>query len=133
MPDQNQAATLASIESLIKNSRARLLQLEEESKKLKEMFTSVLENDQEYVQSDKEAKKYSKLRSAAKSRLQKQPGAKETVDKITDNQFQIKELKNALSDYLAQFVSLSGLRQIETEDGKLMNIVYTAKLVVSKP
>jgi chromosome segregation ATPase len=132
MTDTNQAVTLASIESLIKNSRSRLVQLEEENRQLKDMFNSILENDPEYVEADKQAKKLSKEKTAVKSRLKKQENAKDTVQKIEDNQFQIRELKTALSDYLAQFVSLSGLRQIETEDGKLMDIVYTAKLVAQK-
>ena len=57
----------------------------------------------------------------------------ETVlEKIKDNQQQLKELKIALSDYLSQYVKLSGTNQIEGPDGVVRQIIYTAKLVKSK-
>ena len=57
------------------------------------------------------------------------PEAKMVVEKLTDLQSQLKELKVALSDYLAQYVTLAGTNQIELTDGILRQIIYTAKLV----
>ena len=42
---------------------------------------------------------------------------------------QVKELRVALSDYLAQYVNLSGSNQIEGPDGVTRQIIYTARLV----
>ena len=51
------------------------------------------------------------------------------VEKAKDLQNQIKELKVALSDYLSQYVTLSGSTQIELPDGTMRDIIYTARMV----
>ncbi|MDD3999012.1 MAG: hypothetical protein PHR98_02850, partial [Candidatus Shapirobacteria bacterium] len=76
-----------------------------------------------------EASKQAKLKTLAKQKVLKSPESLTLVEKIKDNQSQIKELKVALSDYLAQYVTISGSNQIEGSDGVLRTIVYTAKLV----
>ena len=77
----------------------------------------------------KEAAKTAKVKTLAKSKVLEHSEAKSVVEKIKDNQSQIKELKVALSDYLAQYVTLSGSNQIEGPDGVLRQIIYSAKLV----
>jgi uncharacterized protein YggE len=57
------------------------------------------------------------------------PEAAHVVEKLKDAQIQLKELKTAMSDYLAQYVNLSGSNEIEGVDGVLRKIIYTAKLV----
>jgi len=65
----------------------------------------------------------------AKQKVLKSSESAALVEKIKDYQAQVKELRVALSDYLAQYVTLSGINQIEGSDGVLRTIVYTAKLV----
>ena len=132
MPDTNnsqQAITLINIESLIKSHDARLKTLTDESKTHKEMLKNLLENDNEYVEAAKEANKYGKLKTIAKKRIMASDAAKSTAEKLIDIQSQLKELRVALSDYLSQYVTLSGTNQIEGDDGIMRQIVYTAKLV----
>lgn len=125
----NQAINLVNIESLITSHDARLKTLDDEVKIQKDMFNNLLENDQEYVDADKEAKKTAKLKSQAKAKVMARTEAKEVVEKLKDLQNQVKELKVALSDYLSQYVTLSGTNQIELPDGTLREILYTARLV----
>ena len=126
---QNLASNLISIESLVKSHDDRLVTLTKELRTNKEMLDSILDNDEEYRFSATEASKQAKLKTLAKQKVLKNPNSVALVEKIKDYQAQIKELKVALSDYLAQYVTLSGTNQIEGSDGVLRTIVYTAKLV----
>jgi hypothetical protein len=125
----NQAANLISIESLINSYNLKFDSLSTELKQHKGMFEALLENDPEYQQLDKDYQKISKLKSIAKLKVQKQSNAAQIIDKMKDTQGQLREIKTALSDYLSQYVALSGIKEFEGPDGVLRQIIYTAKLV----
>lgn len=130
MTDSNNTAkNLINIESLINSHDQRLDILNKELKTHKAMLDGILDNDQEYRTIATEASKYSKLKTIAKQKVFKNPESVSLVEKIKDYQSEVKELRVALSDYLAQYVTLSGSNQIEGSDGVLRTIVYTAKLV----
>jgi len=130
MPKDNQTSqTLISVESLINSYNSRLDTLQTEQKQFKEMLNSILDNDIDYQTAAKEASKLAKLKTLAKQKVLKLPQAAQTVDKMKECQMQLREIKTALSDYLSQYVTLSGTNQIEGIDGVLRQIVYTAKLV----
>jgi RNA 3'-terminal phosphate cyclase len=132
MPDNNnsnQSITLVNIESLINSHDSRLKTLTDEMKTHKEMLNNLLENDNEYVEAAKEASKFAKLKTISKKRVMASEAAKSVVEKLQDSQSQLKELRVALSDYLAQYVTLAGTNQFEGADGILRQIIYTAKLV----
>jgi len=130
MTDSNNTAkNLINIESLVNSHDQRLDTLSKELKTNKSMLDGILDNDQEYRAAATEASKYSKLKTIAKQKVLKSSESVALVEKIKDYQAQIKELRVALSDYLAQYVTLSGSNQIEGTDGVLRTIVYTAKLV----
>lgn len=132
MPDENKVATLLNIESLINSASSKLNDLSYEAKEHKAMLDEILENNAEFQEAEKEAKKQAKLRATARQKALSIPAAKTTIDKLKETQTQLKELKIALSDYLSQYVSLSGTNQIEGPDGVVRQIIYTAKLVKSK-
>jgi hypothetical protein len=130
MTDSNNNATsLISIESLVKSHDDRLATLTKELKIQKEMLDNILDNNEEYRLCATEASKQAKLKMMAKQKVLNSPESLALVEKIKDYQAQIKELKVALSDYLAQYVTLSGSNQIEGSDGVLRTIVYSARLV----
>lgn len=136
MPNENQnpnqVANLLNIENLINSSTTRFDVLDKEYQEQKSMLDSILDSDVEYQEAAQEAKKLTKVKTIAKQKVMARPEAAKLVDKIRDSQMQIKELKTAMSDYLAQFVILSGTNQIEGPDGVLRQIIYTAKLVKTK-
>jgi hypothetical protein len=132
MTDNNQALNLLSVESLINSSTSRFEILDKEYKEQKSMLDAILENDTDYQEAAHEAAKLAKLKTIAKQKVMIRPEAAHLVEKIGDAQGQIKELKTALSDYLAQYVALSGSTQIEGADGVLRQIIYSAKLVKTK-
>ena len=130
MTDSNNTAkNLINIESLVNSHDQRLDTLSKELKTHKEMLNGILDNNEEYKTAATEASKYTKLKTIAKQKVLKSSEAVSLVEKIKDTQSQVKELRVALSDYLAQYVTLSGSNQIEGVDGVLRTIVYTAKLV----
>lgn len=128
----NQAINLLNVESLINSTMSRFEILDKEYKEQKSMIDALLENDLEYQEALIESKKQAKLKTIAKQKVMTKPEATHVVEKLQESQSQIKELKTALSDYLAQYVTLSGSNQIEGADGVLRQIIYTAKLVKSK-
>lgn len=132
MADENQALNIINTESLINTASARLNDLTYEAKEYKAMLDEILESDTEFQEIDKEAKKQAKLRATARQKALNTPGAKTNIDKLKETQSQLKEVKIALSDYLAQYVKISGSNQIEGPDGVVRQILYTAKLVKSK-
>ena len=136
MPNENQnpnqAVNLLNIESLINSSTTRFDSLQKEFQDLKSQLDSVLDSDIEYQEAALEAKKQAKIKTLAKQKVMARPECTQLVEKIKDAQIQLKELKTAMSDYLAQFVILSGTNQIEGADGVLRQIIYTAKLVKTK-
>ena len=131
-PNPSQAVNLMNIESLINASTARFDILQKEYQEQKSMLDSILDSDVEYQEAAQEAKKLAKVKTIAKQKVMARPESAQLVEKIKDAQIQLKELKTAMSDYLAQFVVLSGTNQIEGPDGILRQIIYTAKLVKSK-
>lgn len=132
MPDENKAQNLLNIENLINAATLRLDEITKQLHEQKSMIDSLLESNAEYQELEKESKKQAKLKNSAKQNVLNDPGAKSTIDKLKENQTQAKELKIALSDYLAQYVAVSGTNQIEGPDGVLRQIIYTAKLVKTK-
>lgn len=132
MPDENQAQNIISTESLINTANARLNDLTYEAKEYKAMLDEILESDTEFQEIDKKAKKQAKLRAQARQKALNTPGAKTNIDKLKETKIQLREVKTALSDYLAQYVKISGSNQIEGPDGVVRHIIYTAKLVKTK-
>jgi transposase len=132
MPDENQSLNIVNTESLINTANSRLNDLTYEVKEYKAVLDEILESDAEFQEIDKEAKKQAKLRAVARQKALNTPGAKTNIDKLKETQTQLREVKTALSDYLTQYVKVSGSNQIEGPDGVVRKIIYTAKLVKTK-
>lgn len=130
--DPNQVSNLLNIESLINASTARFDTLQKEFQEQKSQLDSILDSDVEYQEVAQEAQKQAKLKTIAKQKVMARTEAAQVVEKMKDAHIQLKELKTAMSDYLAQYVTLSGTNQIEGPDGVLRQIIYTAKLVKTK-
>lgn len=130
--NENQAVNLLSVESLINSYTIKLDELQKDSREQKEMLQTFLDNDQEYLDAAKEADKLAKIKTLAKQKVLKRSEAQVLVDKLKEISSELREVKTAMSDYLTQYISLSGSRQIERPDGVLMDIVHSAKLVKKK-
>jgi len=87
------------------------------------------ESDPIYREFDDNAKAAAKDKLAAKKEILKKPDVADLSLKVQSKRSEIKELKEKMSDYLTQFQQLSGLNEIEGEDGEVRTIVYTARLI----
>ncbi len=121
-------STLSSIENLIHSHNTRLESLQKELKTHKMMLEALLENDKEYQEAASASAAAAKLKTQAKAKVLSVTDAKNQVEKIKEQQTEAKELKIALSDYLSQYVVLSGSNQIESPDGSVFDIVSSAHL-----
>jgi seryl-tRNA synthetase len=121
--------TLINCESLINTSCVRYDEIKKQTKDLKSQLDSILENDAEYQDLCDQVNKLNNLKKIAKQKVMQREEVKSLDEKIKDGNHQVKEIKVALSDYLAQYVILSGTNQIEMADGVIRQIIYSAKLV----
>jgi hypothetical protein len=127
--DQSGAAVISDLESLIKNHISGIDKRKNELKKYREMINDSLTNDRVYQEQDKAAKESAKVRNVTKSQLLKQPSLMDTVKKMHETAAELKEMNEALSDYLSEFRRISGSNEIETDEGEVREIIYVAKLV----
>jgi len=129
MDDTNGATVLLELETTIKNHISLIDKNKAELKKQREMLESTLLNDETYRLHTEEAKKAAKTKALTKYQILQLPANKALADKIKELSTQTKELDAALSDYLREYMRMSGTNEIETDDGEVREIVYIAKLV----
>jgi len=127
--EETPAELLGNLESSIKEHIASIDTSKTELKKLKEMLSDMFSNDSTYQEHDKAVKEASKIRTKTKLELLKQPAAAQLNNKIKELSSDLKDLQNALSDYLREYQRLSGSNEIEGDDGEVREIVYVARLV----
>lgn len=132
-PQGSKADDFINLESLIKNYIVRLKTLKGDLKKQKDMFDDSFESDVVYHENSEKAKEALAVKSSTKQQILKQPVLMELSEKIDDIRLEIKESEENLSDYLIQYQRLSGLSEIETDEGERMLIVQKARLVKSPP
>lgn len=127
--DTNGAQVVADLEHMIKAHIRDIASRKTELKKQKEMLQSALTNDETYRLHEEEAKKAAKQRAATKMQILNLPANAGLNEKVKDLSGEVKELDGALSDYLREYQRMSGVNEIESEDGEVHEIVYTARLV----
>jgi hypothetical protein len=127
--EETPAELLTNLETTIKEHIASIDKSKIDLKKLKEMLADTYENDPTYVEHDKLVKEATKVRSKTKSELLKQPAVADLNSKVKELSGELKDFQAALSDYLREYMRLSGSSEIEGDDGEVRDIVYIAKLV----
>lgn len=118
-----------NMEGMIKNLVSTLDKHRDEVAKFQEALNDIFDNDETYTNHSKLAKEAARVKSATKQQILKQPQAADLNSKVKTLKSEIKENQASLSDYLREFQRMSGISEIEGEDGELREIVYTAKLI----
>lgn len=131
VPSDNSTDTdiLLNLESLIKSHISQIDKLKEENKVNQGMLNDLLLNDPTYQEHEKKAKEATKVKTKTKQELLKQPQAASLSEKVKEGKASLKELQSAMSEYLREYARMSGTNEIETDDGEVREIIYTAKLV----
>ncbi len=123
------SSVLLNLESMIKSNLSAISKLEDEYKKLKGMFDDIFENDPTYKQHNEQAKEASKIKSATKAQILKQPQVAELNEKIKTLKGEIKDMQGAVSDYVNEFHRMTGVTEIETDEGEILEIIQVSRLV----
>lgn len=119
---------LINMEGMIKNHLSSIDKLSQELKKYRDMLNDIFANDPTYKEHSEKAKEASKVKQGTKAEILKRPQAKELSEKVREIRLEIKELELALSDYLQEYQRMSGVNEIEDEDGEIREIFYVASL-----
>jgi len=125
----DQTTLLLSIEELIKKHITKIDRLHEELKKYKETFDDAFNGSEVYRELDAQAKDATKKKAETRMQITKQPSVMTVSDKIKNMRQEMKELRAALSDYLLEYQRLSGLTEIQGEDGEYREIIQSAKAI----
>ena len=124
-----EVTNLFAIENLIKSHISHIETVKIELSKQNEMMNDVLANDPGYKDAADQGKEVNKKKAEAKQNVLKSPSNASLNQKIKDMRQELKELKNALSNYLQQYQKIADTDQIESEDGEVRQIIYSAHLV----
>jgi len=120
---------LFNLEAMIKSHITGLDDRKSKLKNYKEMMTSAFKNDPSYQEAEVAVKEATKLKKEAKARLMKLPEVSNVQQKVTEFASEIKEMDEALSDYLREYQRLSGSNEIILDNGEVHEITYVAKLL----
>jgi len=125
----DQATVLLSLENLIKHNISSVDKLKEELKKNKQMLEDSFVSDSIYQEQEKQAKDAVKKKNATKQQITKQQANVNLNNKIRSMSAELKEKQLAMSDYLLEYQRMTGVNEIEGEDGQIREIVNTAKVI----
>ena len=120
---------ILNMEDLIRRHLGMLTKLDEEHNKHKEMLEDIFNSDETYKAHNEKVKEANKVKSQTKLEILKKPEAAGLAAKVKDLKTQIKETQGVISEYLQEYQKLSGISEIEDEQGDIREIIYTAKLI----
>jgi hypothetical protein len=123
------AQELLSITNLVKTHINKIALTTETLRRSSEMLNDILENDENLRGLTEKTKEANAAKNKAKQMVLNIPQAKDLSEKMKEAKISLKEMKDALSDYLTEYQRLSGSSEFEDDTGQIHKIVYVAKLV----
>jgi len=126
---ESKVDSILRLEQIIKKYLFSLEQLQEDVRMQSAMLSDLFENDKTYKEHAEKAKAAIKQRNFTKMEIMKQSQGSAILNKIKDLKDEMKTTRTALSDYLIEYNKTSGLNQITDSEGKILEIVYSTKLV----
>jgi predicted RNase H-like nuclease (RuvC/YqgF family) len=125
----DQANALLNLEELIKNHIDSIDKLKLELKNQREMLEDSFNSNPTYREHVEKVKDVTKAKNSVRQEIAKQPAVAQLNQKVKDLRFDMNEKSKTLSDLLQDYHEQTGASSIETRDGKVLEIVSTAKLV----
>ncbi|MDD3679680.1 MAG: hypothetical protein PHX72_02405 [Candidatus Shapirobacteria bacterium] len=127
--NQEKKAAFLVLEAKIKRAYSLIQDAKDKIKEQQEMFRDSFENDPVYRDHETKHEEARGVLLATRQQILKDPAVALLETKIKDMRLSLRELQNSLSDDLQQYQALTGEKVIETDQGRLMEIVSKAKLV----
>ena len=128
----NKVERIMSLENMINGYLMDLEKLQKDLKEQSTMLKDTFENDAEYAAANEKAKEVQKMKKEIKDKLISDPSVALLDAKVNDLKTEVKDARQALSDYLHQYYLESGLTQITDSAGEVREIVTSVKLVKKK-
>ena len=113
----NQADVIINLEQLIKGHASNIDRLKVELKKHKEMLDDIFNNDSVYKDHSEKVKEATRIKTATRQQILKRPDVSVLANKLKDMKISVKELEGALSEYLREYQKMTGVNEIEAENG----------------
>lgn len=129
---ENKVERIMSLENMINGYILDLEKLQKDLKEQSAMLKDSFENDADYAAIADKAREVQKMKKEAKDKLLQDPSISLLDAKVTDLKSEVKDVRQALSDYLQQYYRESGLTSITAADGEVRELVATVKLVKKK-
>lgn len=126
--DQNGATSMVEMESLIARYLGDIEVMRGKIKEEMSMFKDAFQNDKEYVEQEAKVKEANRAKNAIKQRILKQPALAEADEKIKHMKSEMKNMQEALSDYLREYQRNSNMTQIVLPNGDTMQIIHVTRL-----
>jgi predicted nuclease with TOPRIM domain len=127
--NQQKSLSIVELDSLIKRYLKDIGKLKEDIKEQNGMFNDAFNNDVKYKETADKQKEMNKVKNAVKQVLMKDPSIVATSEKVKELKDEMKDLQDALTGYVSEYQRLSGATSFEDDDGNLLQIVHTVRLV----
>lgn len=128
----NKLERIMSLENMVNGYILDLDKLQKDLKEQSAMLKDSFENDADFAAAAEKVRDMQKIKKEAQDKLLQDPSISLLDAKVTDLKSEVKDVRQALSDYLQQYYRESGLTQITGADGEVREIVATVKLVKKK-
>ena len=128
MSNRNETSFL-DLEAKIKRTLSLIDSAQMELKKHREMLDDAFEHDSVYHEYAEKADEARKTKTNTKQQILKDPAVAELDEKIKSMRVQVRELQESLSKDLQKYQETTGAKQIESEDGEILDIINKVKLV----
>lgn len=126
------AERVLSLENMINGYMLDLDKLQKNLKEQSSMLKDLFENDSEYKEADEKVKEATKSKKKVKDKLKENQSVALLESKVQDLKSEVKDVRQALSDYLYQYFRESGMTQITGSDGEIHELVASVRLVKKK-
>jgi predicted nuclease with TOPRIM domain len=126
------AERVLSLEGMINGYMLDLDKLQKNLKEQSAMLKDLFENDSEYKEADEKVKEATKSKKKVKDKLKENQSVALLESKVQDLKSEVKEVRQALSDYLYKYFRESGMTQITDSDGEIHELVASVRLVKKK-
>ncbi len=110
--------------------RLRILSdIQNEIKKVREVYTESLEEDQSYMELQEEKKKVREQSRTTKLRIMNNPTFTEYEKHLKELREDMKENKEILAQEIADYYKESGKMEIVDDEGNTRKVIFSVKLI----
>lgn len=127
--DTKDQASVLALEKKIRRAHNLIKDAKDKLKEQRDMFEDAFENDSVYHDHQTKYDEARNTLSATKKQILKDPAVAAMGERVKEMRLAIRQLQDSLSSDLQQYQNLTGEKVIETDEGRLMEIVSKAKLV----